>query len=37
MIRLEKEDFEAGRIKRIADIAGLAPDKFKERFQYILK
>ncbi|MBI4838616.1 MAG: 6-phosphofructokinase [Nitrospirae bacterium] len=35
MLRLEKEDFEGERLKRLADIVKLAPEEFKKRFGYL--
>jgi 6-phosphofructokinase 1 len=37
MIRLEKEDFEGERLKRIAKAANMKPAGFKERFGYLVK
>lgn len=37
MIRLEKEDFEGENLKRLAKIANLKTEEFRERFDYILK
>ena len=35
MIRLEKEDFEGEQLVRLAAVAHMSPDAFKERFSYI--
>ncbi len=35
MIRLEKEDFDGERLKRLADTVKLAPEEFKKRFGYL--
>jgi len=37
MIRLEEADLEGDRLKKLAKIAKLEPDAFKERFGYIVK
>lgn len=37
MIRLEKEDFVGERLQTLAKVAGMDPDDFKARFEYILK
>jgi 6-phosphofructokinase 1 len=36
MIRLEKEDFEGEKLKKLAKIAHMKPEEFKERFKHIL-
>jgi ATP-dependent phosphofructokinase / diphosphate-dependent phosphofructokinase len=35
MIRLEKEDFEGEQLARLAAVAHMSPDAFKEKFSYI--
>ena len=35
MIRLEKDDFEGEQLARLAAVAHMSPDAFKERFSYI--
>lgn len=37
MIRLEKEDFEGENLNRISKIANLSPEKFIDRFSYLIK
>ena len=37
MIRIEKEDFEGDRLRRIASAANLKPEEFKSKFGYLLK
>jgi ATP-dependent phosphofructokinase / diphosphate-dependent phosphofructokinase len=37
MIRIEKEDFEGDRLKRIASTAKLKPEEFRSRFGYLLQ
>lgn len=37
MIRLEKEDFEDDKLKRIAGVTSLSPEEFKKRFSYIVE
>lgn len=37
MLRLEKEDFEGENLKRLAKIAHLKPEEFRERFDYLFK
>jgi 6-phosphofructokinase 1 len=37
MIRLEKEDFEAGRIESLAKTANMSPEEFKARFGYVVE
>ncbi len=36
MIRLEREDFTGERLPRLAKVAGMTPENFKARFEYIL-
>ncbi len=36
MIRLEKEDFEGENLRSLAKVVNLAPEEFKERFEYIV-
>ena len=37
MIRLEEEDLEGERLKKLAKVAKIEPEAFKERFGYIVK
>lgn len=37
MIRLEKEDFEGENLRSLAKVVNLAPEEFKERFEYIVE
>lgn len=37
MIRLDKEDFEAGRIEGLAKTANMSPEEFKTRFGYVVE
>jgi len=37
MIRLEEEDLEGERLKKLAKVANMEPEAFKERFGYIVK
>ncbi len=37
MIRLEEEDLEGDRLKKLAKVAKMEPEAFKERFGYIVK
>jgi hypothetical protein len=36
MIRLDKEDFKGERLKHLAKVAGMKPEEFKKRFEYVL-
>jgi 6-phosphofructokinase 1 len=37
MIRLNKEDFEAGRVESLAKTANMSPEEFKARFGYVVE
>lgn len=37
MIRLDKEDFEVGRIEGLAKTANMSPEEFKARFRYVVE
>jgi 6-phosphofructokinase 1 len=37
MIRLNKEDFEAGRVESLAKAANMSPEEFKARFGYVVE
>ena len=36
MIRLEQADFEEPQLTKLAEAAGMSPDKFKTRFGYLI-
>jgi len=36
MIRLEREDFQEPQLSQLAAVAGLSPERFRDRFGYVV-